>query len=158
VDVRAPLPDPSPGESDTPVPTEAAWRVDTRITVGKWAGGAIFALAAVIGFPDPGQVIVVGLAALLLLVLALRDVLSPVRLAADPSGVTVAAGFRGRRAIPWADIEHIKVDARRGMFLRSQVLELDAGEQLYFFSTNELSSPCEEVADTLTAIRSRSGR
>jgi hypothetical protein len=158
VDLRAPLPDPSPGGSDTPVPTEAAWRVDTRLTVAKWAGAAIFALAAVIGFPDAGQLIVVGIAALLLLVLALRDVLSPVRLAADLNGVTVAAGFRGRRTIPWADIENVKIDARRGVLLRSQVLELDAGDQLYFFSTNELGAPCDEVADTLAAIRSQSGR
>lgn len=149
------MPDPSPGESETPVPTEATWRVDTRLTVGKWAGAAIFVLAAVIGFRDPGQLIVVGVAAALLLVLALRDVIAPVRLAAGPNGVTVITGFAGRRTIPWNEIDHIRVDARRGMLLRSQVLELDAGDQLYFFSVNELSTPCDEVADTLTAMRVR---
>jgi hypothetical protein len=152
------LPEPSPHEGETEAVTEAAWRVDTRLTIGKWAGAAIFGLAAAIGYPEPGQVIVVGLAAVLLLVLALRDALSPVRLAATLDGVTVAAGFRGRRTIAWADVEHIKVDARRGMFLRSQVLELDAGDQLYFFSSTELGTPCEEVANTLAEIRSRSGR
>lgn len=158
MDLRASNPDPTPQESDTPAPTEVAWRVDTRLTIGKWAGAAIFTLAAVIGYPEPGQVIVVGLAAVLLLVLGLRDVLSPVRLAADLDGVTVATGFRGRRTIPWAEVDHIKVDARRGMFLRSQVLELDAGDQLYFFGSNELGTPCDEVADTLTGLRSRSAR
>lgn len=152
------MPDPSPQEGDAAVPTDVEWAVDRRLTVGKWAGAAIFALAAVLGFPDPGQVIVVGLAAVLLLVLALRDVLSPVRLAADPDGVTVATGVRGRRSIGWDDVTHVKIDARRGMFLRSQVLELDAGDQLYFFSSYELSKPIDEVAETLAAIRSRSGR
>ncbi len=151
------MPDPSPHESAAEAPTEASWRVDKRLTVAKWAGAAIFALAAAIGFRDPGQLIVVGLAAALLLALAVRDLIAPVRLAAGPEGVTVATGLRGRRTIPWNQIEHIKIDARRGMLLRSQVLELDGGDQLYFFSVNELGAPCEEVADTLAAIRSRSG-
>ena len=149
------MPDPTPDESDTPVPTEVTWRVDTRLTVGKWAGAAIFVLAAVVGFRDPGQLIVVGVAAALLLVLGLRDVIVPVRLAAGPDGVTVATGFAGRRTVPWAEIDHIKVDARRGMLLRSQVLELDAGDQLYFFSVNELNTPCDEVAATLGAMSVR---
>lgn len=128
-----------------------------RLTVGKWAGAAIFALAAALGFRDPGQLIVVGLAAGILVVMGVRDLLSPVRLAAGPDGITVATGFRGRRTIPWAEVDLIRVDARRGMLLRSQVLELDAGDHLYFFSVNELGAPCEEVVDTLDAIRSRSG-
>jgi hypothetical protein len=154
------MPEPSPDERDTPVPTEATWRVDTRLTVGKWAGAAIFVLAAAIGFRDPGQLIVVGVAAALLLTLGLRDLIAPVRLAAGPPGVTVVTGFAGRRSIVWDQIDHIKVDARRGMLLRSQVLELDAGDQLYFFSVNELSTPCDEVADTLQAmsVRFRSER
>jgi hypothetical protein len=152
------MPDPSPHDGDSAVPTDMAWRVDMRLTVGKWAGAAIFALAAVLGFRDLGQLIVVGLAAGILVVMGVRDLLSPVRLAAGPNGVTVATGFRGRRTIPWAEVDHIRVDARRGMLLRSQVLELDAGDHLYFFSVNELGAPCEEVVDTLAAIRSRSER
>jgi hypothetical protein len=149
------MPDPSPDERDTPVPTEVTWRVDTRLMVGKWAGAAIFVLAAAIGFRDPGQLIVVGIAAVLLLVLGLRDVIVPVRLAAGPPGVTVATGFAGRRTIPWDQIDRIRVDARRGMLLRSQVLELDAGDQLYFFSVNELNTPCDEVAGILRAMSVR---
>jgi PH (Pleckstrin Homology) domain-containing protein len=154
------MPEPPPDESDAPVPTEVTWRVDKRLTVGKWAGAAIFVLAAAIGFRDPAQLIVVGVAALLLVVLGLRDVIAPVRLAAGPEGVTVVTGFAGRRTIAWNAIDHIKVDARRGMLLRSQVLELDAGDQLYFFSVNELGMPCDAVADTLQAmrVRFRSGR
>ncbi len=150
------MPDPSPREGTADAPTEAAWRVDRRLTVAKWAGAAIFALAAVIGFRDPGQLIVVGIAAGLLVVLGIRDLIAPVRLAAGPEGVTVVSGLRSRRTIPWSQVQHIKVDARRGMLLRSQVLELDVDDQLYFFSVSELGAPCEDVAETLMAIRSRS--
>jgi hypothetical protein len=164
VDIRASTPEPVPagasGETaeTREIPESVTWRVDKRLTVGKWAGAVIFALAAVLGFPDPGQVIVVGIAALLLAVLAVRDLAAPVRLAADPAGVTVSTGFAGRRSIAWAEVAKIKVDARKGVFLRSQVLELDVNDNLYFFSVNELSTPCDEVADQLMAMRARSAR
>jgi hypothetical protein len=152
------MPDPTPGSDGEPTPPidSAQWRVDRRLTVAKIAGAAIFALAAVIGYPDPGQVIVVGIASALLAALAARDLIAPVRLAAGPAGLTVTTGFAGRRGIAWAEVEHIKVDARRGLMLRSQVLELDAGDHLYFFGVNELGAQCDEVAERLTEIRSRS--
>jgi hypothetical protein len=163
VDLRAPTPDPVPGPTPGETPEtgqdaqtrEASWRVDRRLTVAKLAGAAIFALAAVIGYPDPGQVIVVGLAAVMLAVLGARDLVAPVRLAASPAGLTVTTGFAGRREIAWADIASIKVDARRGILLRSQVLELDTGDNLYFLGANDLGAPCDEVVDRL---RSLSGR
>jgi hypothetical protein len=162
VDLRAPTPEPEPSSGDTPdagpdVPpaTDASWRVDRRLTIAKLAGAAIFTLAAVVGYPDPGQVIVVGLAAVLLAVLGVRDLLAPVRLAASPAGLTVVTGFAGRREIAWADVASIKVDARRGILLRSQVLELDTGDNLYFFGTNDLGAPCDEVADRLRSLSAR---
>jgi hypothetical protein len=157
VDLRAPTPEPVPGPSsdetvDTPEGGDASWRVDRRLTIAKGAGVAVFGLAAVFGYPDPGQVIVVGIAALLLVVMAVRDLIAPVRLAASPDGVVVTTGFASRRRIAWADIAQIRVDARRGVLLRSQVLELDTGDNLYFFSTNELGAPCDEVADRLRVL------
>jgi len=161
VDLRAPAPDPVPGPSSgetpetVPEPEDASWRVDRRLTVAKLAGAAIFALAAVVGYPDPGQVIVVGLAAALLAVLGTRDLIAPVRLAASPAGLTITTGFAGRREIAWADIASIKVDARRGILLRSQVLELDTGDNLYFFGANDLGAPCDEVVDRLRSLSER---
>jgi hypothetical protein len=166
VDLRSPTPDPLPGSSsgettetgqdqDLAHPGDAAWRVDRRLTVAKLAGAAVFALAAIIGYPDPGQVIVVGLAAVLLAVLGVRDLIAPVRLAANAVGVTVATGLMGRREIAWSDVAKIRVDARRGLMLRSQVLELDTGDNLYFFGTNDLGAPCDEVADRLRALSAR---
>ena len=162
VDLRAPTPDPVPGSSgetpEEPGITEtgdAAWRVDRRLTAAKLVGAVIFTLAAVIGYPDPGQVIIVGLAAALLAVLAARDLVAPVRLATTPDGVRVTTGFAGHRDLAWADVRTIKVDARRGILLRSQVLELDTGDNLYFFSSNDLGAPCDEVADRLRSLSAR---
>jgi hypothetical protein len=74
---------------------------------------------------------------------------------ASPDGLTVTTGFASRRRIAWADIAKIRVDPRRGLLLRSQVLELDTGDNLYFFSTNELGAPCDEVAARLRALSAR---
>jgi hypothetical protein len=169
VELRAPVPDGDPYDGaeegawaagggtapDDEVPAgPATWRVDRRLTIAKIAGAGIFALAAVIGYPDAGQVGLAGLAAVLLAVLAVRDLIAPVRLAADSTGVTVATGFAGRRQIGWDSVERVRVDARRGLVVRSQVLELDAGDNLYFFSVHELGAPCDEVARRLAVLRS----
>jgi hypothetical protein len=164
VDLRAPTPDPVPGPSsgettetgqETSETSDASWRVDRRLTIAKLTGAAIFALAAVVGYPDPGQVIIVGLAGGLLAVLGVRDLIVPVRLAASPAGLTVVTGFASRSEIAWADVASIKVDARRGILLRSQVLELDTGDNLYFFGTNDLGTSCDEVADRLRVLSGR---
>jgi hypothetical protein len=166
VDLRSPTPEPVPGSSPGEIAetgqeasaedaSDVSWRVDRRLTIGKLAGAAIFALAAVVGYPDPGQVIVVGLAAVLLAVLGVRDLFAPVRLAATPAGLTIVTGFASRREIAWTDIAGIRVDARRGILLRSQVLELDTGDNLYFFGTNDLGAPCDEVADRLRSLSAR---
>jgi PH (Pleckstrin Homology) domain-containing protein len=165
VDLRAPTPQPDRERPDPdgtaapayPAAEPVAWRVDRRLTIAKWAGAAVFTLAAVVGYPDWSQVIVVGFAAALVAVLALRDVLAPVRLAADTEGVTILIGFAGRRRIGWPQIERVRVDARRGVVLRSQVLELDTGDNLHFFSINDLGVAPQEVAERLAVLRSRSG-
>jgi hypothetical protein len=166
VDLRAPTPQPDPDGTGEPAPIDSqsdgggpvAWRVDRRLTFVKWAGAAIFAVAAILGYPDWGQVLVVGAAAALAATMALRDVLAPVRLTADVEGLTIRTGFAGRRRLAWPEIQRAVVDARRGFVLRSQVLELDTGDNLYFFSINDLGVPPQEVAERLAALRSRSGR
>ena len=126
-----------------------------NLTVLKAAGAAVFLAAAVLfGGGDATRVVVAVLAALLLGVYALRDVMAPVRLAADPSGVTIVSGFATRRTLPWSTIERIRVDERRRLGTRSQLLEIDAGESLHLFSAYELNAPVQAVAETLESIRS----
>ncbi|SDT74032.1 PH domain-containing protein [Actinoplanes derwentensis] len=88
-----------------------------------------------------------------IVVWAARDVLVPVRLAADPAGITVVTGFARRKQVPWSQIERVRVEstARRG--LRSDFLEIDAGDALYLFTTNDLSADPESVASSLAGLR-----
>jgi hypothetical protein len=91
-------------------------------------------------------------------VLALRDLLAPVRLAADPTGVTVVSGFAGHRHLPWDQIERIRVDERRRFGARSQLLEIDTGESLHLFSGYELSASVSDVATLLQGLRAHAVR
>jgi hypothetical protein len=123
------------------------------VPVLKGAAALLFAGVGLWFAGDPGRYVVAALAALLLGASALRDVLAPVRLAADTTGVTVVHGFARKRDIPWADIERVRVDVRTRLGRRNEVLEVDTGESLYLFSAYELGADCERVASTLVALR-----
>jgi hypothetical protein len=84
---------------------------------------------------------------------ALRDLVVPVRLAADATGVTVVTGFAGHRHLPWTAVERIRLDERRRLGVRAQLVEVDVGETLYLFSAYQLSAPCEDVVDELRRLR-----
>lgn len=134
--------------------TGAAWRVSRNLTMLKVAGAVVFlAVAVLFGGGDSTRVVVAVLAAVVLGIYALRDVVAPVRLAADPDGITIVTGFAGRRTLPWNAIERIRVDERRRLGTRSQLLEIDAGESLHLFSAYELNAPVEDVVETLNSIR-----
>jgi hypothetical protein len=144
---------PAPGAASVAGPLR--WRVNSGLTALKIGGVVLFLLAAALGAADPfGFAIGVG-AALVLGAFALRDLLAPVRLSADPTGVTVVAGFAGQRHLAWNEIERIRVDERRRLGARSQLLEIDAGESLHLFSGYELGASCAEVAELLESMRTR---
>ncbi|MFC4009595.1 PH domain-containing protein [Nonomuraea purpurea] len=88
-------------------------------------------------------------AAVLLGAMGLRDVIAPVRLSADESGITVVQGFAGRRHVPWEAIWDVKVEIRRRWGLRSEMLEIDTGDYLHIFSPHELGTSPTEVAAAL---------
>jgi hypothetical protein len=129
------------------------WRVPRRVPLIKAGVAAVFVGLAVATGGDATRLTVAGAAAVVLLGLAARDLAAPVRLAADSGGVTVVHGFAGRRTIPWAEVERVRVDTRMRLGLRSQLLEVDAGESLHLFSASELGTECAAVAATLTALR-----
>jgi hypothetical protein len=128
------------------------WRVPRKNPVIKGAAAVVFAAVAARYAGDAGRAGIATLAAVLLAAFALRDVLLPVRLAADSHGVTVVHGF-GRRDIPWAEVERVRVDARTRLGRRDEVLEVDTGESLYLFGAAELGADCDRVAATLVALR-----
>ena len=114
---------------------------------------AVVVLVAMFGREDPVRWVLAGVAAAALTGWAARDLIVPVRLSADTSGITVVTGFRRRRHLAWPQIERVRVDRRERLGLRSNLLEIDAGESLHMFSTNDLGAEPEEVAEALNALR-----
>jgi hypothetical protein len=95
------------------------------------------------------------LAAAGLLGWGLRDVVAPIRLAVHPDGITVISGFARQRRLNWADIEQISVDTRPRLGLRTETLEIDAGDSLHLFGRHDLGAAPGEVATVLRAARAR---
>jgi hypothetical protein len=152
-------PDPAPDQDpvlEQPTPTEVRYRVDRRLTAVRVAGAVVFAAVALVR-PDPLPRVFALLAAAVLVGYAVRDLAVPVRLTADAEGVDVVTGFAGRRRIPWSEVERVRLDKRSRLGMRSELLEVDTGEQLYLFSSYDLGTPCWEAARTLAAIRGQAG-
>ncbi|HEV7755652.1 MAG TPA: PH domain-containing protein [Mycobacteriales bacterium] len=129
------------------------WRVPRRRPAVKLAGAFVFLAVALVYARDPGRWVTAVLAAVALGAFALRDVLAPVRLAADTTGVTVVHGFAGTRHIPWGEVERVRVDARGRLGRRDEVLEVDTGESLHLFGAQELGADLDTVAAALVALR-----
>jgi hypothetical protein len=129
------------------------WRVPRRVPALKLVAALVFLGVALFYAGDPARWVIAVVAAVLLGAFALRDVLAPVRLAADGTGVTVVHGFARTRHVPWADVERVRVDSRQRLGRRNEVLEVDTGEALYLFSPQELGADLDTVTSALVALR-----
>ncbi|MCM4083018.1 PH domain-containing protein [Paractinoplanes hotanensis] len=130
------------------------WRIKPVLPVSKLIGVvAVVVLAFAFAGRDPVRWALAALVVVGLLGWAARDLLRPVRLAADAEGVTVVTGFARRRRLSWDQIERVRVDRRTHRGLRNEMLELDAGEAIYLFSANDLGALPEEVATALAELR-----
>lgn len=134
---------------------QLSWRVNPTGALLKGGAAVAFVLAALVFAGDPVGVAVALLAAVALGAYALRDVIAPVRLAADTSGLTVVSGYAGRRRLAWSDVDRVRVDSRRRLGLRNDLLEIDTDDHLYLFSSAELGADCAEVAQILADLRER---
>lgn len=133
------------------------WRVTPGLVVAKAIGAVALGLVALFAWfldADRLQIAVAGLAAVGVAAFALRDLIAPVRVEADAGGIGVVTGFARRVRLPWPRIEAVRVDTRSRYGLRSEHLEIDAGESLYLFSANDLGAPPAEVAAALEVLRS----
>lgn len=147
---------PEPGPDEPAADRPDRWRVSPGRVVFELAGTVIFAVVAVVtalARIDRIGVVVAAAAAVALGICAARDLLVPVRVEADADGVTVVAGFARRVRLPWSAVERVRVDAHSRYGLRSEHLEIDAGESLYLFSSAELSAPVADVAERLAELR-----
>ncbi|SDL70959.1 PH domain-containing protein [Nonomuraea jiangxiensis] len=127
------------------------WRVRRELAVFKILGAlACAGLGIYWWFEGDTRGVILAVPAVVLVgAMGLRDVLAPVRLAADESGITVVHGFASRRHVPWDAIWDIKVDVRRRWGLRSEMLEIDTGDNLHIFSPHDLGTSPTEVAAAL---------
>ena len=130
------------------------WRIKPVLPVTKGMGAvAVVVLAVAFAGRDPIRWALALVVGVVLAIWAVRDLVAPVRLAADAAGVTVITGFARRRHLPWAQIERVRVDVSSRRGLRSEFLELDAGESIFLFSAHELGALPAEVATALGDLR-----
>jgi hypothetical protein len=142
---------PQPGFSQPGLPQP--WRIKPVLPVTKLLGAvAVIVLAAAFG-RDPVQWFAAIAAAIGLSAWALRDLIAPVRLAADTQGLTVRVGFAGRRRLPWAQVERVRLDRRDRLGVKTELLEVDADDNLYLFSVHDLGAPPDAVLPELLALR-----
>jgi hypothetical protein len=132
------------------------WRIKPVLPVTKGlAAVAVLVLVFAFGREDPVQWVMAVAVAIGLAGWALRDLVAPVRLAADLDGVTVIEGFARRRRLGWAKIERVRVDRHERLGISTELLELDADEALYLFSMHDLGADPREVLTVLEEFRAR---
>jgi hypothetical protein len=152
-----PLREPRPAGGATPAETpqvdSVTFRVDPRFTAVKVGAFVIFALAALAFRDDRAKLAFTAVAALVVGVYALRDLLAPVRLAANRAGVTVVRGYAGHRDLEWAEIERLRLDERRRLGTRSAALEIDTGDYLYLLTAYDLGTDPAEAVEALDRLR-----
>ncbi|WP_067804047.1 PH domain-containing protein [Actinomadura formosensis] len=135
------------------------WRVPPGHVAVKCAAAAAVTALIVLYSHDPQFLFLAGAAAVGLNALALRDLVAPVRLAADRDGLTVATGYAGHRRIGWEEVTTIRVDERRRLLLHTRMLEIEtAGGGLHLLSAFDLGSDVHDVADELYRLRARTSR
>jgi hypothetical protein len=130
------------------------WSPRSGETVALAAVGLGLALSVVV--LDAAGRVLVGTGAVLVLVLAARDLLARPRLAAGPDGVDVRT-LTSRRHLPWSDLR-VNVRETRRLGVRGQTLELDTARGtddpgvLIVLARRDLGADPEEVARALRAL------
>ncbi|MFI0407352.1 PH domain-containing protein [Actinomadura sp. 3N508] len=136
---------------------ERRWRVPHAQVAAKCAGAAVVTAFAVFYRHDPQFLFLAIAAAVGLNALALRDLLAPVRLAADGDGVTIVTGYASRRRVPWDAVTAMRVDERRRLLLQTRILEIETADDLHLLSAFDLGADVHDVADELYRLRARTG-
>lgn len=130
------------------------WRIKPVLPVTKGLGAvAVVVLATAFSRGDRVQWALAGAVAAGLAMWALRDLVAPIRLAADAEGLTVIDGFARRRWLPWAEIDRVRLDRRERLGLTTELLEVDADDMLYLYSMHDLGADPRDVLAELEELR-----
>jgi hypothetical protein len=155
VHLRQPLPPDDgsgTGGSAGPAPERVDFVVPTRVIVVKFVITALLLLLALFGPNDVGRWLGL-IAAVGVAIYAVRDLVARHRLHADADGIVAVRGYAGRRHLNWGQVERLAVDSRNRFGGRSELLELDAGEEIFQFSRYDLGVAPDEALAALQAVR-----
>lgn len=128
------------------------FRVRAGVIGSKFAVAIGLAVIALIRGIGPEFVIGV-VAAAAVAIYGLRDLLGRDRLRADSTGLRIGTGFGRHRALPWSEVENLRVDQRNRLGARSELLEIDAGDELYLLSRFDLGAAPSDALAVLEAVR-----
>jgi hypothetical protein len=132
------------------------WRIKPVLPVTKLLGAvAVLVLVFAFGREDAVQWVLAAVVSAGLAAWAVRDLIAPVRLAADAEGITVISGYASRRRLPWAQIEAIRLDHRDRLGVSSEMVEIDADDALYLFSMHDLGAEPREVLAVLEHLHAQ---
>jgi hypothetical protein len=132
------------------------WRIKPVLPVTKFLGAvAVLVLVFAFGREDIVQWVLAGAVSAGLAIWAVRDLIAPVRLAADAEGVTVIAGYARRRWLPWVQIAAVRLDHRDRLGVTSNLVEIDADDALYLFSVHDLGAEPRDVLAVLEQLQAQ---
>lgn len=134
--------------------TARTWSAEPTLVGVVWVLAAAAAGWLLLTDDPPGK-LMAGIAAVLLIVIALFGTIARPRLAADSEGIAIRGLFRSYRW-PWAQVTVRLVRSRR-LGRDTAALEVEAdedgGEHLIVLTRLDLGADPEDVAEILTALR-----
>jgi hypothetical protein len=118
------------------------------------AGGAVVAVVLAIFDGDPAGRLLVGVAAVVLAIVAAGDLVFAPRLIADADGLQLRTPSV-RAGVGWARVERVELDERNRLGLTSRTLEIDAGDVLVVLSRHALGTDPRAAYDLIRAFEPR---
>jgi hypothetical protein len=129
------------------------FRVPMVVLIAKFAAAAVIAVIAALLTQGAPQLVLAVLVAVLLAAYGLRDVVARERLRADPTGLVVVNGFARRHRLAWPDVQRLRVETHKRFGARSEILEVDTGDDLHLYSRYDLGVEPEHALAALEAVR-----
>jgi hypothetical protein len=132
------------------------WRIKPVLPVTKLLGAvAVLVLVLAFGRDDAVEWFLAAALSAGLTGWAVRDLIAPIRLAADAEGVTVIIGYARRHRLPWGQIAAVRLDHRDRLGVTNEMVEIDADDGLYLFSMHDLGAEPRAVLEVLAQLHAQ---